>query len=200
MSKNGLGIQIEDFLKGLDLKDIINTIEDKLQIKVELKPSEPIREGLVELFPYGLMAGIKKEKPVFVFKDESEEFVFPIWLGQESSEQIAVGLNPMAADAMFKTFVQILSALEIEIQQLVFTELKDFKVYAELELKHANELKSVRLLAEQCLGLCLYDEVAFYASEELMEKARLMDVELHQPKTEKDIVLENAKIDQKYLI
>ena len=200
MSKEDFGLSVEDLLKDLDLKDVLKGIEEQLDVKVQLKKKPKPREELVELHPYGLMAGVDKEKPVFVFKDETEKHVFPIWLSNVETNQLAVSLNPVAAEALFASFQLILKALDVNLDQLIFTEIKDLKVMAELEISQGEEKFVVPVHVNEVLALCLYSKIGFFANEDLMEQARLMDMNIHKSNSEVEFHMEKSSSDQKYLI
>lgn len=203
--KNDILKDIEKVIGDLGIEDLLSKIEDikeeDSKIFESMKNSNDFdEEQYLRLNPFGMMSGMSLSKPVFLFKDEDEIYNLPVSLGLHQANLIALSMGPAISGSSFSLVKKIFKLLKLEVLRLVFIEFKDQALIANLDINIAGKKHQLKTTAEEALSLALEFHVEFFAKEDLLEKAKTLELEKNEIQQELEISLEKEKTGQKYLM
>lgn len=134
-------------------------------------------EEWVELFPYGLAVGTLETRPVFLFRDESQDLVLPVWLKQkEAMDTLASAYG--STGSPHKGTEKIFGGLGIGIEKCQFTHLQGSTQFVELKLVQKEVPFIVKGRASDLLSLCLHQKAKFFAQKDFIHMSRNIDAKV----------------------
>ncbi len=119
------------------------------------------------------LAGIRMvapEQALLVLADEEERRAVPIAVGRDQGLAIYLGQEktstprPMTHDLM----VQILDALDVEVENVIITDLREGTYYAEIALKDGRRRHRIDARPSDAIALAVRLEVPILASPDLL--------------------------------
>lgn len=157
-------------------------------IKCKLEP----KTDLIELFPYGVTMSVDQTRPVMIFKDESEKVVMPVWLSpldagiamSQSSKNQNLGSPHNLTSKVFE-------ALGLQLESCYFDELVGSIQYVKLHFKGSRKLKTLKIKADEAMSFCLKTDCKYFASHDLIEDCKLVQLEFDENQKMKKDLLRN---------
>src|SRR5438093_2492809 len=100
------------------------------------------KDTALEMYVGGLMLDPNTQAPVVVLKDESGDICLPIWIGIAEATSIASAIKQvnMARPLTHDLMNDIFNELDVKVQRIVITDLRDSTYYAELVLSHGYKI------------------------------------------------------------
>lgn len=127
---------------------------------------------LIEMKIFGLALDEQSQVPLLILKDTAEEHVLPIWIGAMEAMSISITLNkvqisrPLTHDLL----LNIVTALEAQLERIVITELKEGTYFAEIFIKSGKGQYTIDSRPSDAIALAVRTEVPIFASKELLEQ------------------------------
>lgn len=139
---------------------------------------------MIELEPFGMNAGLDKQRPVMLFREKGGEAVLPVWLSPVDAG-IALTQHNVQAFAMspHDVTLKVLGQLGIQVKSCRFCEVRGHQQYVELTFKGSRKLKPMRFRADHAVSFCLQARVKFYCTREYLETCREVDAALERLQT-----------------
>lgn len=134
-------------------------------------------EQHVKVTLYGLMADPISNTPVMVLKPETEEKLFPIWIGSNEANAISMELEkiksprPMPHDLISN----IIYCFNGSIDKVVITDMEDTTFYAKLYLKMGDEIKTIDCRPSDAITLALKYDSNIFIEKEVYQSYTLSD-------------------------
>ena len=116
--------------------------------------------------------------PIIILKDLKDENSLPIWIGLAEASAIATQLEnidlarPMTHDLLRN----ILTELDVFLENVKVTELKDNTFYATLSLKIGNRTLTVDSRPSDAIALALRTESPVFVDEEVLKQSKAVNV------------------------
>ena len=144
----------------------------------------------VEMFPFGVAMGVNSTRPVMIFKDKACKRVLPVWLSPiDAGIAVAQANSPYATGVRAEGLpheisIQILTALDIELEKCLFRTVKNNYQYVELHFKSKREkklskkLQSLEARADDAISFCLRTGCKFFATVDYIERSRVLEGEI----------------------
>ena len=140
------------------------------------------KTDLIYLTPYGLSLTTDSQRPVLLLRDEKSGQVLPVSLNPlEAAVTLSQSNHNVTPVTPHRVSEILLQSLKIKIQRCVFVEIKGPHQYVRLYLQNNPSEKSLKLRADEAMSLCLHLSVEIYATQELMNKSRVMSAKLEEP-------------------
>jgi len=145
-------------------------------------------ETAVEMFVGGLVLDPNTQAPVVVLKDESGQVHLPIWIGVAEATSIASAIKelnmarPLTHDLMAEVFAQ----LDVRVQRIVITELKDSTYFAELVLSHGDKALILDSRPSDAIAIALRASAPIYVMRQVLEQAQITFSEMTSAGKEED--------------
>lgn len=148
--------------------------------KVKLKMGTEFYKELTPVFPHGLVVAGQGMAPFILFKDQSQQTSFPVWLPYNPAKmQHNISETKLyRAPGLLST--DILKFFNYKVDQCLFTQVKSGVQWAKVSLKPL--LKSaegpekqlfIDMLAYEAFSLATLDqEVQYFATEDFMKDTR----------------------------
>jgi bifunctional DNase/RNase len=135
---------------------------------------------MIELEPFGMTAGMDKQRPVMLFREKDGEAVLPVWLSPVDAGIALTQHNAqMFAMSPHDVTLKVLEKLGVEVKSCRFCEVKGHQQYVELKFK-GHRLKPMRFRADHAVSFCLQARVKFYCTREYLETCREVDAALER--------------------
>ena len=118
----------------------------------------------------GLMMDPVTNMPIVVLRDESGTQTLPIWIGMFEAHAVALQLEnstparPMTHDLMR----DLLSSLEVSVDRIVVTALRERTFYAEIQMTQDGESIVVSSRPSDAIALAVRATVPIFADEEVL--------------------------------
>ncbi len=128
---------------------------------------------MIELELVGVRVELPHNQPIVLLKETTGERYLPIWIGAVEATAIAFALQgvttarPMTHDLMR----DLLANLEVQVDRVVVTELRDGTFYAEIHLTHGGQSVVVSSRPSDAIALAVRADVTVYAEEEVLDEA-----------------------------
>ena len=128
---------------------------------------------MIELELVGVRVELPHNQPIVLLKERQGERFLPIWIGAVEATSIAFALQgvvtarPMTHDLMR----DLLSNLEVEVERIVVTELRDGTFYAEIRMTQDGEAVVVSSRPSDAIALAVRATVPIYADEAVLDEA-----------------------------
>lgn len=141
----------------------------------------------IEMKIKGLIVDPISNMPIVVLKDINSNRILPIWIGVFEANAIALQIEkittprPMTHDLIKNLF----ATLNISIQKVVVSEIKDNTFYALIYCKHKDEVFTLDSRPSDAIAIALRVNAPIYVREEVMEKAHSLDLDDNLEDSEK---------------
>jgi bifunctional DNase/RNase len=118
------------------------------------------------------VARTDKGNAVLVKPLESERAV-PIFIGQLEAQSILIGLGkvPMPRPLTHDLFLNVLEQLQVQIERVEITELKDGTFYARIQMRHEDKEISIDSRPSDALGLAARLHCPVFISDSVVDEA-----------------------------
>jgi len=132
---------------------------------------------VVEMKVTGLMVDPLTNMPIVVLKNEETSQILPIWVGIFEANAIAVkrenvaAPRPMTHDLLKNVF----SALEVEVQRVVVTDLRDNTYFALIVVTRGGQEIAIDSRPSDAIALALRTESPIFVEEAVLAKAANLD-------------------------
>jgi bifunctional DNase/RNase len=131
----------------------------------------------IEMKVAGITLDPMTKMPIVILKDSSGENALPIWIGIAEASAIATQLEkidlarPMTHDLLRN----VLNELDVILEKVEVTDLKDNTYFAILHLKVGGETLPVDSRPSDAIALALRTESPIFVDEEVLNKSKHMD-------------------------
>lgn len=132
---------------------------------------------LTEMFVYGISLGSNQRRPVLVLKDKSQVMTLPVWLNPVDAS-FALRDHSHDAYAAHAVTLAMMERLGMRLESCVFAEVKGHHQYVALNFSGHLGLEKLDMRAGDAMSLCLATSTRFFATQEFVDRARAIDVEL----------------------
>lgn len=128
---------------------------------------------MIELELVGVRVELPHNQPIVLLKERTGERFLPIWIGAVEATSIAFALQgvvtarPMTHDLMR----DLLSNLQVEVDRIVVTELREGTFYAEIHMTQDGQSVTVSSRPSDAIALAVRATVPVYADEEVLSEA-----------------------------
>lgn len=126
------------------------------------------------------LAGVRIElptnQPIVLLREVDGERFLPIWIGQAEAAAIALALQgvvtprPMTHDLL----KSILEEMEVAVQNIVITELRDGTFYAVINMQRNGTPYEISSRPSDALALAVRFGCKIYASEDVLAEASIL--------------------------
>lgn len=129
----------------------------------------------VEMRIRTLMMDPVTQMPIVILRDTQGETILPIWVGVYEANAIALEIEkvstprPMTHD-LIKT---ILTGLNVTVQKVVVSELKDDTFYALIWMERNGELISIDSRPSDALALALRLDCPIYVDDQVLKTSKM---------------------------
>ena len=128
---------------------------------------------MIELELVGVRVELPHNQPIVLLKERTGERFLPIWIGAVEATSIAFALQgvatarPMTHDLMR----DLLSSLDVSVDRIVVTQLRERTFYAEIQMTQDGEAIVVSSRPSDAIALAVRATVPIFAAEEVLEEA-----------------------------
>lgn len=132
----------------------------------------------IEMKVTGLTIDPFTSMPIVILKDLQETKALPIWVGLIEASSIATELEkiqlarPMTHDLM----KNMLQAIDVKVEKVMITDLKDNTFYAQIVLKRDQTYITLDARPSDSIALALRANAAIFVENGVVEKARQIDL------------------------
>ena len=129
----------------------------------------------VEMKIRGLMMDPVTNMPIVVLKDARGSAILPIWVGIYEANAIALEIEkvqtprPMTHDLLRN----LLLGLNVSVQKIVVSELKEDTFYALIWMERNGELMSMDSRPSDALALALRVDCPIFVDEEVLKNSKI---------------------------
>ncbi len=129
----------------------------------------------IEMKIRGLMMDPVSNMPIVVLKDVQGTAILPIWVGVYEANAIALEIEkvqtprPMTHDLL----KNLLLGLEVQVQKVVVSELKDDTFYAIIWMERDGQIISVDSRPSDALALALRLDCPIFVSEQVLKNSKV---------------------------
>lgn len=141
----------------------------------------------VEMKVRGLALDPLSNMPIIILRDEEDKRSLPIWVGIFEANAIALELEkistprPMTHDLI----KNILESIDAKVVKVVVTDLKENTFFAVLHLQLGDVEYTVDSRPSDAIALALRVAAPIYVDEEVVLKAKNLDVPAKEPEAVK---------------
>jgi bifunctional DNase/RNase len=128
---------------------------------------------VIELELVGVRVELPHNQPIVLLKEQAGERFLPIWIGAVEATAIAFALQgvetarPMTHDLMR----DLLGSLEVTVDRIVVTELREGTFYAEIQMTSDGEAVVVSSRPSDAIALAVRATAPIFADESVLEEA-----------------------------
>lgn len=128
---------------------------------------------MIELELVGVRVELPHNQPIVLLKEQTGERFLPIWIGAVEATAIAFALQgvvtarPMTHDLMR----DLLSGLEVTVERIVVTELREGTFYAEIQMTADGESVVVSSRPSDAIALAVRSTAPIFADESVLAEA-----------------------------
>ena len=129
----------------------------------------------VEMKIRGLMMDPVTNMPIVVLKDVGGQAILPIWVGVYEANAIALEIEkvqtprPMTHDLL----KNVLLGLEVRVQKIIVSELKDDTFYALICVECDGELMTIDSRPSDALALALRMDCPIFVNEQVLKSSKV---------------------------
>jgi len=129
----------------------------------------------VEMKIRGLMMDPVTNMPIVILKDVNGNTVLPIWVGVYEANAIALEIEkvqtprPMTHDLL----KNVLLGLEVQVQKVVVSDLKDDTFYAIIWMERDGQTISMDSRPSDALALALRLDCPIFVSEQVLKNSKV---------------------------
>lgn len=128
---------------------------------------------MIELELVGVRVELPHNQPIVLLKERTGTRFLPIWIGPVEATSIALALQgvqtsrPMTHDLMR----DLLLGLEVGVDRIVVTELRDGTFYAEIQMTQDGQSVVVSSRPSDAIALAVRTTVPIFADEQVLADA-----------------------------
>jgi bifunctional DNase/RNase len=128
---------------------------------------------MIEVELVGVRVELPHNQPIVLLKERTGERFLPIWIGAVEATSIAFALQgvvtarPMTHDLLRN----VLADLEVVVDRIVVTELRDGTFYAEIQMTQDGESVVTSSRPSDAIALAVRATVPIYVHESVLEEA-----------------------------
>ena len=128
---------------------------------------------MIELELVGVRVELPHNQPIVLLKERAGDRFLPIWIGAVEATSIAFALQgvatarPMTHDLMR----DLLASLEVSVDRIVVTALRERTFYAEIQMTSDGESIVVSSRPSDAIALAVRATVPIFADEEVLAEA-----------------------------
>jgi uncharacterized protein len=128
---------------------------------------------VIELELVGVRVELPHNQPIVLLKEQTGERFLPIWIGAVEATAIAFALQgvvtarPMTHDLMR----DLLSGLQVSVDRIVVTELREGTFYAEIQMTSEGESVVVSSRPSDAIALAVRATAPIFADESVLAEA-----------------------------
>ena len=128
---------------------------------------------MIELELVGVRVELPHNQPIVLLKEREGTRFLPIWIGPVEATSIAFALQgvvtarPMTHDLLR----DVLGSLEVAVDRVVVTDLRDGTFYADIHMDNAGTGVVVSSRPSDAIALAVRGTVPIYAEEAVLEEA-----------------------------
>ncbi len=131
-----------------------------------------------QVFPHGLMVGPMPYKPVMIFKTKDEKEVLPLALDPVNAGIMMADTDNLGRfDSAHRATLSIFKELGVEITSVYFNHIVGQEIMALVGVIQSDKKIQMKFKAREIMPLALRADCLFYASTEVIEKAKLLNLE-----------------------
>ncbi len=132
-------------------------------------------ESAIEMFVGGLVLDPNTQAPVVVLKDESGEIHLPIWIGVAEATSIASAIKEleMARPLTHDLITEFFGELDVRVQRIVVTELKDSTYYAELVVSQGDKILIFDSRPSDAIAIALRASAPIFVTKAVLDQAQI---------------------------
>ncbi|HLU99817.1 MAG TPA: bifunctional nuclease family protein [Acidobacteriota bacterium] len=122
----------------------------------------------------GLMMDPITNSPIVILQDSQSGTLLPIWVGIFEANAIALQIErvdtprPMTHDLL----KNVLQHMDIQVEKIVVTELKDNTFYALIHLRRDGEALTIDSRPSDAIALALRTDAPIFVEEEVVQSSR----------------------------
>jgi hypothetical protein len=131
---------------------------------------------MIEMNLAGVRVELPTNNPIVLLREVDGERFLPIWIGQAEAAAIALALQgivtprPMTHDLL----KSILDEMEVAVQNIVITELRDGTFYAVINMQRNGTPYQISSRPSDALALAVRYGCKIYASEDVLAEASIL--------------------------
>ena len=124
----------------------------------------------------GVRVELPTNQPIVLLKERGGERYLPIWIGAAEAAAIALSLQgvvtprPMTHDLM----QSILEDLQVSVQRIVVTELRDSTFFASIQLQRNSDSYEITSRPSDAIALAVRMATPIFAEESVLEEASIL--------------------------
>jgi uncharacterized protein len=128
---------------------------------------------MIEVELVGVRVELPHNQPIVLLKERTGERFLPIWIGAVEATSIAFALQgvvtprPMTHDLLR----DMLASLQIVVDRIVVTELRDGTFYAEIQMTQDGQSVVVSSRPSDAIALAVRTSVPIFADEDVLAEA-----------------------------
>ena len=132
--------------------------------------------GHIELQLVGVRVELPTNQPIVLLREREGERFLPIWIGAVEATAIAFALQgivtprPMTHDLL----KNVIDQLNVRVDRIVITELKDSTFYAVIELEHNGARIEVSSRPSDAIALAVRTNVPIFGAQEVLDEASIL--------------------------
>lgn len=129
----------------------------------------------VEMKIRGLMMDPVTNMPIVVLKDVGGQAILPIWVGVYEANAIALEIEkvqtprPMTHDLL----KNVLLGLEVRVQKIIVSELKDDTFYALIYVERDGEMMTIDARPSDALALALRMDCPIFVNDQVLKNSKV---------------------------
>jgi bifunctional DNase/RNase len=129
----------------------------------------------VEMKIRGLMMDPVTNMPIVVLKDVGGQAILPIWVGVYEANAIALEIEkvqtprPMTHDLL----KNVLLGLEVRVQKIIVSELKDDTFYALICVERDGEMMTIDSRPSDALALALRMDCPIFVNDQVLKNSKV---------------------------
>jgi len=131
---------------------------------------------MIEMEITGVRVELPTNQPIVLLKERGGERYLPIWIGAAEAAAIALSLQgvvtprPMTHDLM----QSILEDLQVSVQRIVVTELRDSTFFASIQLQRNGDSYEITSRPSDAIALAVRMATPIFAEEGVLEEASIL--------------------------
>ncbi len=132
------------------------------------------KSSVTEMMVAGILLDPSTQAPVVVLQTMDGTFQLPIWIGMAEATAIAASLKklelnrPLTQDLL----ISILDHLDVAVEQVLITALKDSTYYSELVLSAGEKAIVLDCRPSDALAIALRTNALIYVNNQVIEDAK----------------------------
>ncbi|MDB2426137.1 hypothetical protein N9W41_01180 [bacterium] len=140
---------------------------------------DTLQDEWVEIFPYGVTIGADEQRPVLIFKDETQRYILPVWISYQDA-QFCAGMSHRKINSPADISIKVLKGADIHLEKCLFTDLKGQHQVVELIFAGESKIKNMILQADDVMSFCLTAQAQFFCTKEHMKRSQKIDAEIQE--------------------